>query len=206
MIKPSDFGGLFLWTDGDASGGSLIGRRKTEVFERAIVVGANGAGKTWLARQIAEQYDIPVIHNDALALLTRWQHRPQAEVASRRKMALAGDRWVLEGGPSILSNEVLNSATLVVWCDTSPGLRAWRIFRRSMYYLGRNRPEHPDGNRDWPGPRQLRFFTRALMGGARFEAAIEAALSGYGGPVVRLRTKAAVSGFLKAACQGAEGF
>ncbi len=170
------------------------------------MVGANGAGKTWLARRFASAYDIPLIHNDALALLTGWQHRPRDEVARQRDAVTSGPSWVLEGGPSILTRDVLSRATLVVWCDPPPRLRAWRIFRRSLYYLGRNRPEHPAGNRDWPGPRQFRFFLKALTGGERFDAAIEAALAGYDGTIVRLRTKAEVSAFIKAARQGAEGF
>ena len=172
---------------------------------RLVVVGENGAGKTWLAMQVASADDIPLIHNDALVLLTGWQHRPRDAVAQRRDIATSGPSWVLEGGPSILTRDVLARADLVVWCDPPPRLRAWRIFRRSLYYLGRNRPEHPTGNRDWPSPRQFRFFVKALTSGERFDAAIEAALSGYKGAVVRLRTKAEVSAFIEASRQGAEG-
>lgn len=180
-LKPSDFGGL--------------------CFSRVVIVGANGAGKTWLARQIAGPAT-DLIHNDALALKTGWRRRSRAEVAERRDARVAGDNWVLEGGPSILTPVVLQRATLVLWCDPPTALRTWRILRRSLRYAGRTRPEHPPGNRDWPGLRQSRFLWRAMTQGNQFNAAIEAALAGRAVAAVRLTRRADVSKLMGSAAVG----
>ena len=170
--KPSDFGGL--------------------CFCRVVVVGANGAGKTWLAARLAERMAAPVISKDALALTTGWVQRPAAQVRADIIARIAADRWVLDGGPSVLIPDVLARADLVVWLDVPARLRFWRVLRRSLRYAGRVRPEHPPGNRDWPGPRQWRFAWRVLVAGGRFRAAIAAGLDGAGVPVVRLQSAAAV--------------
>ena len=162
--QPSDIGGLS--------------------FSRVIVVGANGAGKTWFARQLA----LPVISKDALALTTGWQQRPRSIVQAEILRLIDADRWVLEGGPSILNSSSLARAELVIWLDLPARLRFRRVVWRSIRFLGRTRPEHPPGNRDWPGMRQWLFAWRALTTGARFQQAVEWSLNGHFGPVVRLRS------------------
>ena len=172
--KPSDFGGLFV--DGDQISRNLM--------RRLVVVGANGAGKTWFA----ERLGLPVIHKDALALTTGWQQHPRADVQDAIARLILADKWVLEGGSSVLTPQVLERADLVIWLDLPAPLRFWRVVRRSVRYAGRVRPEHPAGNRDWPGLRQWRFAWRSLTAGARVAEAIETSLTGAGVPVLRLRS------------------
>lgn len=183
ILKPSDdVGGLFV-------GGDQISRN----LIRVVIVGANGAGKTWFVKRLAARLDLPVIHKDALALTTGWAQRPRTDVHAEILRLTAADAWVLEGGPSVLTAPVLARAQRVVWLDMPPFVRFCRVLWRSLRYLGRTRPELPHGNRDWPGLRQWRFALRALIGGARFTDAIEAALSSAQLPVVRLWTRADVA-------------
>lgn len=101
--------------------------------------------------------------------------------------------------------QVLARATVVIWCDAPALLRAFYMLRRSIWFMGRTRPEHPPGNRDWPGRRQTRFLYRALTAGPRFSWSIAQSLREYAGPVVRLRTRADTSVLIKAAREGAKG-
>jgi len=204
--KALRFRGAFCLMGTDATGNSLNEHGTTHGPSRVVVVGANGAGKTWFAQALGARVGAPVIHKDAFALMTDWHQRPGADVKADVLHAVASERWVLEGGPSILSKPILAHATLVVWLDIPTPLRAWRVFYRSLRYLGRTRPEHPAGNRDWPGIRQSRFLWRALVGGDRFAAAITHAMDGATVPRLRLRTKAEISAFIEAAGEGAERF
>ena len=183
--RPSDdFGGLcFLQTS-------------HHCLCRVIVVGANGAGKTTFANRFADLIAAQVIHKDTLVLTTGWKRRSEERVQEALLLHLADQRWVLEGGPSILSLTVLQRADLVIWLDTPTPLRVWRIIVRNLRYFGRTRPEHPPGNPDWPGRRQWRFLVRAGMSGPQFAHAIETALENWKGPVIRLRTRLAVNQFL----------
>lgn len=174
--KPSDFGGL--------------------CFSRAVIVGANGAGKTWFARRIAAGRSIPVIGKDGLALLTGWQQRSRLEVRAAIRGSITADRWILEGGPSILQPEVLARAECVIWLDLPAGLRFRRILWRSLRYIGRTRPEHPPGNRDWPGRRQWLFAWNAIKNDHAAREWIHTALADAVIHVVRLRTPQEVRRFL----------
>ena len=141
-MKPSEFGGLFSCM-------------------RILVVGANGAGKTVFANKVADRLGIPVFHNDAFALLTDWTYRPRSEIDSIRTGVLDQPRWILEGGPSLLTEHALRRADFVVWLDLPKGLRVRRIFWRCLRFIGQTRPEHPSKNVEWPGPRQCRFIVKA---------------------------------------------
>jgi adenylate kinase family enzyme len=179
MDKPSDFRGALFLDDARP--------------RRVVVVGANGAGKTLFATQLADRMQALLIHKDALALTTGWQQRPRAEVQAAIAARIKADDWVLEGGSSILTSAILARADLVIWLDIPGPLRFWRILRRSLRYAGRVRPELPAGNRDWPGLRQWRFAWRALWAGDQFTATTTRALHGSSVPLVRLRSRDAVA-------------
>lgn len=178
--------------------------RDLPCLDRVVVVGANGAGKTWLARKLAAMSERPLIHNDALALTTGWRHRPRADVAAARARLIAEPAWVLEGGPSILTAAVLARATAVIWLDVAWPPRVRRIFWRGLRYTGQVRPEHPPGNREWPGLRQMRFLWRAWLTDGAFRTVVAERLAGTGVAVVRLTRNADVSAFIKAAGERAE--
>jgi shikimate kinase len=172
IIKPSEFGGLFS-------------------CQRILVVGANGAGKTWFAVRLADRLGVPVFHNDALALLRNWERRSRQQVDVARAVILDEPRWVLEGGPSILTETALSRADLVVWLDMPKGVRVRRIIWRSLRFMGQTRPEHPKGNADWPGLRQFRFIAKAWRRDVEMRQIVADALSNI--PVIHLTSVMAVN-------------
>ena len=174
-IKPSEFGGLFS-------------------CERILVVGANGAGKTWFALKLAERLGLPVFHNDALALLKNWQYRSRHEIDVARAAVLDEPSWLLEGGPSILTEHALNRAEIVIWLDMPKALRVRRIIWRSLRFMGQTRPEHPKGNADWPGVRQFLFIIKAWRRDAKVRRIVSEAVGDV--RVIHLRSVKAVNTLL----------
>ncbi len=175
--QPSDFGGLFS-------------------ARRIVVVGANGAGKTWFATRLADHVQLPLVHNDALALSRNWVRLPAAEVNAARAAVAAGDVWIIEGGPSVLAGAVLKRAQLIIWLDPPRILRVWRVLKRTLLYMGRERPEHPPGNREWPGLRQWRFLVKTWTSDAKMRGRIAAALDQLAADVLHLRTPVEVADLL----------
>jgi len=166
-------------------------------MQRVLVVGANGAGKTWLAQRLSETLNLPCVNNDALALGHDWSYRAKDVVRQAQASVVAKDGWVFEGGPSLVRPDVLARTQAVIWLDLPAGLRLWRILRRSVQYTGRTRPELPEGNVEWPGRRQFRFGFKAWANDAHVRARIEDGLAAFNGPVVRLKTRAAVRQFIE---------
>ncbi len=145
--------------------------------QRLIVTGANGAGKSHVAARLsAERPDIPLVSFDSIKLLEGWRQRPRPEIDAKLSRVVAGEAWILEGGPSLL-RQALPRAQAVLWLDPPEVARAWRLMIRPWRTLGRTRPELPEGNPDWP-LQQYRFAIRSLRNGARFRRTVADALDG----------------------------
>ncbi|MBY5783651.1 AAA family ATPase [Rhizobium leguminosarum] len=88
-------------------------------FDRMLIMGNGGAGKTWLARRIGEQLHHPVVHLDDM----HWEpgrygiDRDRALRDEMVKTAAERDAWVMEGVYGQLANMVLNRTTILVWID-----------------------------------------------------------------------------------------
>ena len=162
-------------------------------LQRIVVTGPNGAGKTYLATALARRTSLPLHHADAFKLTTGWQRRPAAETRALLVAALAGDRWIVEGGPSLLRAGLLDRAELVIRLDPPVALRAWRLATRPLAWRGRTRPELPPGNPD-SLLRQYRFALASLRAERAFRAALDSGLAGV--EVIHLRSRAEVAALL----------
>ena len=150
-------------------------------MKKIIVTGANGVGKSHFANKLAlARPEIPVISFDAIKLRTDWQQRPRSEIDAALARVLETERWILEGGPSLLS-QAIGAADAVVWLDPPEHIRAWQLALRPWKFLGKTRPELPSGNVDWPW-QQYKFAIRSLKNRSRFHTYISDVFGSADGP------------------------
>lgn len=114
---------------------------------RRIIVGGNsGAGKTTLARMLAERLDLPFVEMDSFFHGPGWTRRPTfvADVDA----FTARDAWVTDslGYPEVVDMMWTRADTLV-WLDYSRWLCEWRVLRRSLVRGALRRPLW-NGNRE----------------------------------------------------------
>ena len=159
----------------------------TKAPSRVVVTGGNGAGKTVAAAAFAGQSGLPLYHKDALALTSNWQTRPAAEVRAALVAIAKTDGWIIDMGPAEIPGLIEDRADLVLWLDPPILRRIWRVFWRSVQYIGRTRPELPPGNRDWPGIRQMRFVTGVWRSRRMVDQSLTALSERGNVPVLRLR-------------------
>jgi len=144
--------------------------------QRVIITGANGAGKSHLAKRFGQQRpDVPVISFDAMKLTSGWKRRPRDEVSATLSRAIKRKAWILEGGPSLIPLAI-DTADVVVWLDPPNSMRAWRLLIRPWRNLGQTRSELPTGNPDWP-IRQYQFAFQSLRNSRRFSEGIASGLA-----------------------------
>lgn len=142
-------------------------------MKKIIVTGANGAGKSHFAAQLASvRPGVPALSFDAIKLRTGWEQRPKSETEVRLAAEIRRDSWILEGGPSLLPL-AMEHADGLIWLDPPEYLRAWRLALRPLSSWGRTRPELPPGNIDWP-IQQYTFALRSLRRGRQTRANLSA--------------------------------
>ncbi|MCA3565172.1 MAG: adenylate kinase [Methylocystis sp.] len=123
-------------------------------MRRILIVGCPGAGKSTLAKELAEITSLPVIHLDRHYWLPGWR-RPDSDSWQKTIEKLASQpEWIIDGNYSGTLQQRLSSADTLIHLDYPTALCVWRVVRRTIAGWGRNRgdqlaPGCPD-RFDWP--------------------------------------------------------
>ncbi len=84
---------------------------------RTLIIGNSGSGKSWLAKRLAEQLQVPWIDLDLIHWISD-EHsipRPRAEALGMARVAASEQRWVIEGVYGWMISELVEQATLLIW-------------------------------------------------------------------------------------------
>jgi adenylate kinase family enzyme len=63
-------------------------------MRRIVILGAGGAGKTVLARQLGQLLGLPVTHLDQLRYRPDWTTVPEQDFVAGQRALVAGDQWI----------------------------------------------------------------------------------------------------------------
>ena len=132
------------------------------MVKRVAILGSAGAGKSWLARQLAEILEVPVVHLDRLYWKPGWVPTPDPEWQAVQLRELERDAWIADGIQEgrALPRLWLDAADTIVFIDASPLACVWRVTRRRLD--SSDGPEMPADCKPAPlyraFPRFLRFL------------------------------------------------
>lgn len=98
--------------------------------ERVLIAGTSGAGKTTLARAVAEVLGCPHVELDSLHHGPGWTKRPEFEDDVRR--VAAGPAWVSEWQYTAVRERLLARTDLLVWLDLPRAVVMARVLRRTV--------------------------------------------------------------------------
>ncbi|MGV0911389.1 AAA family ATPase [Martelella sp. FOR1707] len=88
-------------------------------FERTLIMGNGGSGKTWLAVRLADAFSLKAVHFDDL----HWEPNRYGVARDRAlrdadvHAASLEDEWVMEGVYGQLINIVFRRVTTLIWLD-----------------------------------------------------------------------------------------
>jgi adenylate kinase family enzyme len=98
--------------------------------QRILVNGSVGAGKSTLARAIADRLSLPYTELDSLYHGPQWTPRPEFHDDVAR--VVAGDRWVSEYQYRHVRPTLLARADLMIWLDLPRRVSMFRAVRRTL--------------------------------------------------------------------------
>ena len=103
-------------------------------MKRIAILGPAGAGKSWLARHLAEILDLPVVHLDRLYWKPGWVATPDPEWHEVQLRELERDAWIVDGVQEgrVKPDLWLEAADTIVFIDASPLASVWRVARRRL--------------------------------------------------------------------------
>lgn len=104
----------------------------TNQFERTLVLGTSGSGKTHFARRLGATLRLPHVELDQIYWLPDWKGRPDGEFLALVAREAAADRWVIDGNYSRVQGALFARATTVVWLNYSFSTVFGRGLRRTL--------------------------------------------------------------------------
>jgi adenylate kinase family enzyme len=100
-------------------------------YQRLIVIGNTGSGKTTLSETLAQKLKLDFIELDALYWLPNWDHVSDAEFRMRVDQATRTPRWVVAGNYGTTRDISWPRAEAVIWLDYPLWTIFWRLWRRT---------------------------------------------------------------------------
>lgn len=118
-------------------------------MERVVVIGAAGAGKTTLARQLAGVMEAPHLELDAIYHQPDWVALDTDALRRQLESLCAQDRWVTCGAYPVVRDLLFARADTIVCLDHNRARQTARVYARSVRRI-LTRQELWNGNHEPP--------------------------------------------------------
>ena len=121
------------------------------MWNRIVLLGLPGSGKSFLAREIGQRLNIGPVHLDRLFATAEGGNKAKSEWFDQMRQLVAGPRWIIDGHYTDTIPIRVNAADTVIFVDQPVWLCLLRTWRRH----GRPRADWPT---DVPERRDREFF------------------------------------------------
>lgn len=109
-------------------------------YNRIMIVGNNGSGKSWFSRKLAAITGLPLIHLDVEFWQPGWKMPPMDQWLQRQRELVAEDYWIIEGNHTSTMETRVQAAELVILLDVNRFVCQTGVLSRCF----QKRPDMPD--------------------------------------------------------------
>jgi adenylate kinase family enzyme len=114
-------------------------------MRRIMVIGCAGAGKSTLARRLAERLALPLVALDSVFWKPGWVASPLAEFRETVARLAATPAWIMDGNYSNTYDLRMPRAHIILWLDYSRWTCMRSVLARTARGYGRVRDGLPAG-------------------------------------------------------------
>jgi len=109
-------------------------------YNRIMIVGSPGSGKSTFAEQLCKITSLPLIHLDNEFWKPGWVETPRPEWIGKQKLLVSGDKWIIDGDYSSTMEIRFEAAELIIFLDVNRFICIMRAAKRT----GKKRMDLPD--------------------------------------------------------------
>ncbi len=100
-------------------------------YQRVIVIGATGSGKSTLVEKLEQHFGLPGMDLDALHWLPNWVNRPTPEFRVLVTEVTRTDNWALAGNYNVVRDIIWSRAQAIIWLDYPFWTIFWQLWNRT---------------------------------------------------------------------------
>ena len=135
-------------------------------YQRIVVFGSTGVGKTTMARRIAEEFALPVIDIDSLRREAGKSAAPEETFSQLVVEHVKAVNWIIDGSYTSVQDIIWSRADAIVWLDFPFWVFCSRLIKRSLYRtLIRKNSEKPVKGRNQPARERALTYLQAIFTG-----------------------------------------
>ncbi|HJC25814.1 MAG TPA: hypothetical protein H9761_19315 [Candidatus Eisenbergiella merdavium] len=101
-----------------------------KTYDRVMLVGGSGSGKSWTAERLGRLTGMPVIYLDKECWQPGWKYPPKEEWEAKNREFIAKEEWIIDGNHRETLEMRLQRAQLLLFFDINPLLCIWRVWWR----------------------------------------------------------------------------
>lgn len=110
-------------------------------MKRVIVIGSNGAGKSYFSKRLAETTGLPLVHLDVLFWRENWEHVSKEEFDALLEAELQKEEWIIDGNFQRTLKTRLDRCDTVFYFDFSTVRSLCGVIERWVRYHGKTRED-----------------------------------------------------------------
>ena len=108
-------------------------------YNRIIIVGSPGSGKSYLSKRIAIATGYPLFHLDNEYWQPHWVGTPRDEWIEKQQSIIDGEKWIIDGNYNSTLELRYEAADLIIDLNINRYLCMWSAVKRH----GKNRSDFP---------------------------------------------------------------
>jgi len=109
-------------------------------YNKIILVGSGGSGKSWLSKRIAEITDYPLFHLDKEFWKPNMVMTPREERIARQQEIIGGEKWIIDGNFNSTMELRFAAADLIIFLDLNRLICISGVIKRNK----KKRTDMPD--------------------------------------------------------------
>lgn len=114
-------------------------------MQRVMIIGCGGAGKSTMAKKLAEITGLPLYHLDKMFWKSGWEMLPTPEWKEMQTELCEKQKWIIDGNYGSTIDLRMKYADTILYIDFPRWKCIWGIVKRRFQYRNRTRPDMTEG-------------------------------------------------------------